>query len=162
MNVKSSRHQPGVRPDARDLEMKPMGVEDLDDVMQIEESSFPTPWTMGIFMREFELEFSHRYVFDFGGGVAGYIVFWLIEGEVHIMSIAVRRDLRRFGFGTEIIERSLDAAKQLGGKYVFLEVREHNDAGIGLYKKMGFRIVYTRKGYYTDTKENALIMVRDI
>lgn len=139
-----------------------MGIEDLEEVMEIEESSFPTPWTMGIFLREFELEFSYRYIFDFGSGVAGYIVFWLIEGEVHIMSIAVRKDLRRLGFGTEIIKRSLDAARELGGKYVFLEVREHNDAGIGLYRKMGFRVVYKRKGYYTDTKENALIMVRDI
>jgi len=156
------RHNPGVRPDAGELEMKPMGVEDLDEVMDIEASSFPTPWTMGIFMREFELEFSHRYVFDYEGNVAGYIVFWLIEGEVHIMSIAVRGDLRRFGFGTQIIRRSLDAAKELGGRYVFLEVREHNDAGIGLYKKMGFRVVYKRRGYYTDTKEDALIMVRDI
>jgi [ribosomal protein S18]-alanine N-acetyltransferase len=162
LTVKSSRRQPGVRTDVEDLEMKPMGVEDLEEVMDIEASSFPTPWTMGIFMREFELEFSHRYVFDFDGSVAGYIVFWLIEGEAHVMSIAVRRDLRRLGFGTEIIKRSLDTARELGGKYVFLEVREHNDAGIGLYRKMGFRVVYKRKGYYTDTKENALIMVRDI
>ncbi len=144
------------------LEMKPMGVEDLDEVIAIENSSFPTPWTMGIFMREFELEFSHRYVFDFEGSVAGYIVFWLIEGEAHIMSVAVRRDLRRLGIGAEVMRRSLAKAKESGGKYVFLEVREHNDAGIGLYRKMGFRVVYKRRGYYTDTKEDALIMVRDI
>lgn len=145
-----------------ELEMKPMGIEDLDEVMDIEISSFPTPWTLGIFMREFDLEFSHRYVFDFEGGVAGYIVFWLIEGEAHIMSVAVRRDLRRLGIGTEVLKRSLAKAKEIGGKYVFLEVREHNDAGIGLYGKMGFRVVYKRRGYYTDTKEDALIMVRDI
>jgi ribosomal-protein-alanine N-acetyltransferase len=148
--------------DFSELEMKPMGMEDLDEVMDIEETSFPTPWTMGIFMREFELEFSHRYVFDYEGSVAGYIIFWLIEGEVHIMSIAVRRDLRRLGIATEILKRSLAEAGDLGGKYVFLEVRENNGAGIGLYRKMGFRVVYKRKGYYTDTKEDALIMVRDI
>ncbi len=147
---------------ANELEMKSMGIEDLDEVMDIEETSFPTPWTWGIFMREFELEFSHRYVFELGGGVAGYIIFWLIEGEVHIMSIAVRRDARRLGIGSEILKRSLAAAKDLGGKYVFLEVRENNRAGIGLYAKMGFRVVYKRAGYYTDTKEDALIMVRDI
>ena len=145
-----------------ELEMKPMGMEDLEEVMDIEESSFPTPWTLGIFMREFELEFSHRYVFDHDGFVAGYIIFWLIEGEVHIMSIAVRSDLRRLGIGTEILKRSLAEAKELGGKYVFLEVSENNGAAIGLYTKMGFRIVYKRRGYYTDTKEDALIMVRDI
>jgi ribosomal-protein-alanine N-acetyltransferase len=148
--------------DFSELELKPMGMEDLDEVMDIEETSFPTPWTMGIFMREFELEFSHRYVFDYEGSVAGYIIFWLIEGEVHIMSIAVRRDLRRLGIATEILKRSLAEAGDLGGKYVFLEVRENNGAGIGLYRKMGFRVVYKRKGYYTDTKEDALIMVRDI
>ncbi len=147
---------------ANELEMKTMGIEDLDEVMDIEETSFPTPWTMGIFMREFELEFSYRYVFELGGGVAGYIIFWLIEGEVHIMSIAVRRDARRLGIGSEILKRSLAEAKELGGKYVFLEVRENNGAAIGLYSKMGFRVVYKRRGYYTDTKEDALIMVRDI
>ena len=145
-----------------ELEMKEMGIEDLDEVMDIEETSFPTPWSLGIFMREFELEFSHRYVFDYEASVAGYIVFWLIEGEVHVMSIAVRRDMRRLGVGTEILRRSLDEAQRLGGRYVFLEVREHNDAAIGLYRKMGFRVVYKRKGYSTDTKEDALIMVRDI
>jgi ribosomal-protein-alanine N-acetyltransferase len=142
--------------------MKPMGIEDLDEVMEIEESSFPTPWTIGIFMREFELEFSHRYIFELEGGIAGYIVFWLIEGEMHIMSVAVRRDLRRKGIGAEVLTRSLARARELGGRYVFLEVREHNSAGIRLYRKTGFRVVYKRKGYYTDTKEDALIMVRDI
>jgi ribosomal-protein-alanine N-acetyltransferase len=161
--VKAGRHSPrNAREVINGLEMKPMGVEDLDEVIAIEESSFPTPWTMGIFMREFELEFSHRYVFDFEGRVAGYIVFWLIEGEVHIMSVAVRRDLRRLGIGTEVLRRSLEKAEESGGRYVFLEVREHNDAGIALYRKMGFRVVYKRRGYYTDTKEDALIMVRDI
>jgi ribosomal-protein-alanine N-acetyltransferase len=161
--VKDNRNSPlDEAPAAEELEMKPMGIEDLDEVMAIEESSFPTPWTLGIFMREFELEFSHRYVFDLDGVVAGYIVFWLIEGEAHIMSVAVRRDLRRHGIGTEVLKRSLATAKELGGKYVFLEVREHNGAGIGLYRKMGFRVVYKRKGYYTDTKEDAFIMVRDI
>ncbi len=145
-----------------DLEMKPMGTEDLGDVMDIEETSFPTPWTMGIFLREFEIDFSHRYVFDLLGQLAGYIIFWLIEGEMHIMSIAVRRDMRMLGIGTEILRRSLEAAKGLGGKYVFLEVREHNEAAIGLYAKMGFSVVYKRRGYYTDTKEDALIMVKDI
>jgi ribosomal-protein-alanine N-acetyltransferase len=145
-----------------ELEMKPMGMEDLDEVIEIEETSFPTPWTLGMFMREFELEFSHRYVFDLEGSVAGYVVFWLVEGEAHIMSIAVRRDVRRLGIGTEVLKRALDEAGRLGGKYVFLEVREHNGAAIGLYAKMGFRVVYKRRGYYTDTKEDALIMVRDI
>ncbi len=145
-----------------ELEMKPMGMEDLDEVMDIEETSFPTPWTMGIFMREFELEFSHRFVFDYEGSVAGYIIFWLIEGEVHIMSVAVRKDLRRLGIGTEVLRRSLAAAKEQGGRYVFLEVRENNGAAIGLYRKMGFRVIYKRRGYYTDTKEDAFIMVRDI
>ncbi len=161
--MKDYRYNPrGAQGIVDDLEMKPMGVEDLGEIMEIEESSFPTPWTLGIFMREFELEFSHRYVFDVAGGVAGYIVFWLIEGEVHIMSVAVRRDLRRLGIGTEVINLALAKAKEIGGRYVFLEVREHNQAGIGLYRKMGFRVVYKRKGYYTDTKEDALIMVRDI
>ncbi len=161
--MKNHRDNPlGTSRAVDELEMKPMGVEDLNEVMDIEESSFPTPWTLGIFMREFDLEFSHRYVFDLDGTVAGYIVFWLIEGEAHIMSVAVRRDLRRQGIGTEVLQRSLAKAKDLGGKYVFLEVREHNGAGIRLYRKMGFRVVYKRKGYYTDTKEDALIMVRDI
>ncbi|MBN2225609.1 MAG: ribosomal protein S18-alanine N-acetyltransferase [Deltaproteobacteria bacterium] len=161
--MKDDQHtKRGAQSAVDELEMKPMGIEDLDEVIEIEKSSFPTPWTLGIFMREFELEFSHRYVFDLAGGVAGYIVFWLIEGEVHIMSVAVRRDLRRLGIGTEVLKRSLEKAKEIGGRYVFLEVREYNDAGVGLYRKMGFRVVYKRRGYYTDTKEDALIMVRDI
>ena len=151
-----------VSPAVDELVMKSMEMEDLDEVMDIEESSFPTPWTTGIFIREFDLEFSHHYVFDLMGTVVGYIVFWLIEGEVHIMSIAVRQDVRRLGIGTEILNRSMDLAKGFGGRYVFLEVRQCNAAAIRLYEKMGFIVEYRRKGYYTDTKEDALIMAREL
>jgi ribosomal-protein-alanine N-acetyltransferase len=144
------------------LVTRPMEIDDLDEVLEIEEASFPTPWTMGIFTREFMLEFSHQLVFDLYGTVVGYIVFWLIEGEVHIMSIAVRDDWRRLGIGEEILARSLARAREIGGRYAFLEVRETNSAAIRLYEKAGFVVQYRRRGYYTDTREDALIMARDL
>jgi [ribosomal protein S18]-alanine N-acetyltransferase len=145
-----------------EIVMRQMGMEHLEEIIEIEQESFPTPWTLGIFMREFELEFSHRLVFEYLGEIVGYIVFWLIEGEVHIMSVAVRSDMRRGGLGSEILGRVLDHARTIGGKYVFLEVRENNTAAIHLYKKHGFSVEFKRKGYYTDTKEDALIMIREL
>ncbi|MBN1881332.1 MAG: ribosomal protein S18-alanine N-acetyltransferase [Deltaproteobacteria bacterium] len=142
--------------------LRPMSVTDLQQVIRIEHTSFPTPWTLELFVRELSLKFSHNFVLDLLGMVIGYINFWIVAGEMHIMSIAVHEEYRGKKVGTMLLERSLAYAQRHGAEYVHLEVRKNNDAGIALYHGMGFEVVGVRKGYYTDTGEDALIMARHL
>jgi ribosomal-protein-alanine N-acetyltransferase len=144
----------------RDVVLREMIHTDIPQIMAIEESSFPTPWTYGIFTRELELDFSHNYVFDLHGEVIAYTCTWLIEGEVHIMNIAVKREYRRRGLGMALLGETLRRACGMRAKFVFLEVRESNERALSLYRRLGFDIVHVRKGYYTDTQEDAFIMAR--
>ncbi|MBN1572134.1 MAG: ribosomal protein S18-alanine N-acetyltransferase [Deltaproteobacteria bacterium] len=142
--------------------MRSMDVSDLDQVMEIEENSFPTPWSIALFKREMELDFSHILVLEFNREIIGYINFWISAGEAHIMSIAVKEKYRKSGIGSYILQYSLNIARRLSGEYVYLEARISNSAAHALYRKNGFELIGIRRGYYTDTKEDALIMAREL
>ena len=142
--------------------LRPMSVTDLQQVIRIEHTSFPTPWTLELFVRELSLKFSHNFVLDLLGMVIGYVNFWVVAGEMHIMSIAVHEDYRGKRVGTMLLERSLAYARRHGAEYVYLEVRKGNLAAMALYRGMEFEVVGVRKGYYTDTGEDALIMARHL
>jgi len=142
--------------------LRPMSVTDLQQIIRIEHTSFPTPWTLELFVRELSLKFSHNFVLDLLGIIIGYINFWVVAGEMHIMSIAVHEDHRQKRVGTMLLEKSLVYARRHGAEYAYLEVRKSNDAGIALYRGMGFEVVGVREGYYTDTGEDALVMARHL
>ena len=142
--------------------IRPMVNNDLMQILEIETNSFPSPWSLALFQREMELDFSYIFVLDLNGEIIGYINYWLSVGEVHIMSIAVKESYREAGIGSYILQHSLDEAKLKGGVYAYLEVRVGNSAGHALYRQNGFELVGIRRGYYTDTKEDALIMAKEL
>jgi len=90
--------------------------------------------------------------------VAGYAGLWLMVDEAHITSIAVRPDFRGLGLGTLLMLGVAQAARQLGGRWLTLEVRVSNTVAQQLYRKFGFREAGVRRRYYTDNNEDALIM----
>lgn len=138
--------------------IRPMVTGDIDQVLEIEESSFPTPWSRILFQREIELDFSYIFVIEQNREIIGYVNYWMIVGEIHIMNIAVKEEYRKVGVGNFLLQYSLDSAKRMGGACAFLEVRTGNSAAHALYRKNGFEFIGVRRGYYTDTKEDALIM----
>lgn len=142
--------------------VRPMIMGDLDQVLEIERSSFPTPWSTALFEREMELDFSYIFVLELNREIIGYINFWLSVGEAHIMSIAVKEEYRKSGIGSYILRYSMNMARRLGGEYVYLEARISNSAAHALYRKNGFELIGIRRKYYTDTKEDALIMAREL
>jgi ribosomal-protein-alanine N-acetyltransferase len=142
--------------------IRPMSLEDIDKVLKIEKNSFPTPWTRSIFTRELNLDFSYNFVFDLNGDVKGYVSFWVVDDEVHILSIAVEEEYRRRRIGTAILQFTLDVAGEIGGRYAFLEVRESNKEAFRLYSSLRFKTVKIVEGYYTDTREDAIIMARRV
>lgn len=141
------------------LKIDTMEVADLDDVMEIEHASFSLPWSRWMFERELmDRKHSQFFVARSGDEIAGYIGFWLVLEEVHIVTIAVRSDYRRRGIGSILMLEALNEALRLGAERATLEVRVTNLPAQDLYKKLGFITVAIRKRFYSDTGEDAYVM----
>jgi len=136
---------------------------DLDGVMAIEEVSFPTPWTRGMFIEDFPRDFSDTLVASgTDDEVLGYAVCWTIAGEAHLLNIAVHPARRGQGIGRALVTECIRRAARAGALLIYLEVRAGNDAAQRLYRSMGFEFRGIRKGYYTDTAEDAVIFDREV
>jgi len=139
-----------------------MTLQDLDAVVDIEQKTFPRPWTRENYQYEIEQNVAARYlVAENRGNVVGYAGAWIIIDESHITNIAVDPQHRGQGIGRLLITGLLQYLSNLGAAYSTLEVRESNETAIALYKSLGFICVGRRKKYYEDNREDALIMVCD-
>lgn len=143
-----------------------MTLDDLNEVLDIEQHSFPTPWSKSLFLKELRSEFSKIFLAKSHllgeQKVLGYISIWFVSEEVHILNLACHPDYRRSGVATGLIKHSLYFSFQMGARRAFLDVRESNHAAQSLYKKYGFNPIGIRRGYYTDTQENAVVMVLEM
>jgi len=135
-----------------------MRVADLEEVMAIERTAFPSPWTGHMFLEELRMRLAVNLTARLAGRIVGYINFWLVADEVHILHIAVRRDLRRCGIASELMRALMARARQHGVARATLEVRRSNAAAQAFYKCFGFTVAGVRRHYYSDTGEDALIM----
>jgi len=146
--------------------IRPMHQEDLHDVMLIENASFPSPWPRNLFIRELGNPISDLFVAMSSGRagdlVLGYIVCWLVAGDVHIHNVAVHPHFRRGGIASALLEYVLSYYQQRGAQTIYLEVREQNRPAQELYKKFQFHPVGLRHRYYSDTEEDAIVMQRPI
>lgn len=139
-----------------------MSVKDLDRVLEIEALSYLTPWTRRAFQSEItDNVYAHYYVARHRGIIVAYVGMWIILEEAHITNIAVHPDYRRCGVGRRLLEEMFQKAKELGSTKMTLEVRVSNAGAIRLYESLGFVDCGRRKGYYTDTREDAIIMWKD-
>lgn len=140
--------------------------EDLDEILEIERASFPTPWTPGLFHGEKGNPISRMLVArigqERGNRVAGYIVYWRVADEIHLHNIAVRRELRRRGIASRLLSRAIRESRPGGARLITLEVRQSNRPAKGLYEKLGLSVTGVRRAYYDDTGEDALIMSADL
>lgn len=142
-----------------DLVTRRMSTADLDEVMEIEEASFTSPWSLASFMHELLQNPRALYlVATSGGRVVGYAGLWLIIDEGHITNIAVHPDYRRTGVAQRLIATLAEIGCSQGIKRFTLEVRVSNTPAQTLYNRIGFKPAGIRKGYYLDNHEDALIM----
>ena len=139
--------------------IRPMMIEDLPLVIQIEETCFPQPWSEDLYRQELVTNSVARYLALFEGEeLLGYVGIWLIVGEVHITTIAVREDRRRQGIGEALLIAVIDLAADHGADLITLEVRQANVAARQMYRKFGFTEVGMRPRYYSETGEDAVLM----
>ncbi|GAC1581670.1 MAG: hypothetical protein NVS3B7_16830 [Candidatus Elarobacter sp.] len=132
---------------------------DLPAVLRIEAAAFTTSWPMNAFSNEIrDNKLAHYFVGRLDGAIVAYGGIWVILEDSHVTTIAVHPDYRGLKLGEEMLLKLLDEAIAQGASWITLEVRESNDVGQKLYRKYGFTTVSTRRGYYSDNGENALVM----
>jgi len=147
---------------AASYEIESIGPEDLDEIVAIENVSYPSPWPKQIFEREIEAQNSYKRIIRFSGSVVAYIVTWTVHDEVHILNIAVHPDFRKIGLGEMLLRDCLGFSAERGLKLAVLEVRTSNNSAIKLYEKIGFKALRVRKKYYSDTGEDAYVMLYEL
>lgn len=138
----------------------PMKVEDLEQVLDIEALSFPTPWSRNAFM--YELLENERAVYcvvkNSFDKVIAYIGMWVVFDEGHITNLAVHPAYRHQGVATFLLNSFIKIAREKNVKHLTLEVRRTNLIAQELYQKMGFVHMGVRRKYYLDNNEDAFIM----
>jgi [ribosomal protein S18]-alanine N-acetyltransferase len=143
----------------QELTVALMAVSDLDQVLEIERASFPTPWSRAAFCYEIEQNKVARCTVLRGRrGIVGYLCLWEIGHEIHITNLAVRPEWRRRAVGRRLLAGALAEGIARGVALAFLEVRPSNTRALALYESLGFQVIGRRMGYYFDTGEDALVM----
>jgi ribosomal-protein-alanine N-acetyltransferase len=139
-----------------------MDVRHIPAILEIERRSFPTPWSERAFMSELtQNAYAHYIVALHGDRVIGYAGMWLILDEAHVTNIAVHPDYRGRHVGELLLGDLERRARAQGCTRMTLEVRPSNAVAQRLYRKHGFAPRGLRPGYYTDTREDAIIMWKD-
>jgi [ribosomal protein S18]-alanine N-acetyltransferase len=152
---------------ARDLEIVPMRLEDLDEVLEIERHGHPSPWPRQVFTEELEREWARIDVLrvraaEGSSRVVAFCNFWIVRDEIHILNVATHPDWRRRGHAARLLEHLLGFARTSGGRYLTLEVRKSNVGAVALYQRFGFSAVGVRPQYYVENREDAIVMALEL
>jgi ribosomal-protein-alanine N-acetyltransferase len=144
--------------DFRRLEMR-----DLNAIEVIERASYPTPWSRSMFAGELAKpsSISLGAFHPETNELLGYLIISRYVDAWHVMNLAVAPDHRRRRIAASLLERLFELTTGEGRRGYTLEVRVSNDVAIKLYEQAGFKARGIRRGYYTDNREDALIMWRD-
>ena len=143
------------------IDIRALTLADLDDIESIEQRAYDTPWSRSMFAGELAKPASLCLGAFEGEELAGYLVVSRYVDAWHIMNIAVSPDFRRRGIATALLERLFELTDDRSRRGYTLEVRVTNSGAIRLYERLGFAARGIRRGYYTDNREDALIMWRE-
>ncbi len=136
---------------------------DIDQVLAIEQASFSVPWSRNLFLSEFRSPGVSTLLVSLANDtllrtVTGYIIYWLVEDEMHLLNLAVAPLYRRRGIARQLVFDGIRRAYAKGARRAFLEVRASNTAAQKLYADLGFTGSFVRRDYYDSPTEDAVIM----
>ena len=147
------------------IELRALALSDLRAIEEIERRSYPTPWSRSMFAGELAKPSSICLgAFDLDGDsgkLVGYLIVSRYVDAWHVMNVAVDPAHRGRGLATMLLERLFELTADDVRRGYTLEVRVSNSTAIGLYERLGFQARGIRRGYYTDNREDALIMWKD-
>jgi len=143
----------------KEIDYRAMTEKDILSVVEIEEEAFPIPWTQEIFEHEMNgNNYAHYVVAVEDDVVIGHCGMWIVLDECHITNVAVRKRLRGQGIGEGLMLEAVRLCREKNVRLMTLEVRVGNLTAQNLYRKLGFQDGGIRKNYYSDDREDALVM----
>ncbi len=149
----------GVDPGSIVVHIGPLRRRHLRSVMRIEQQVYPRPWSLGLFMSELSLKSTRTYLAaKVGSTLVGYAGELYAVDDAHVTTIAVDPEWHRLGIGTRLLGALARTAIGRGARNLTLEVRVSNTGAQELYRTFGFAPAGIRKGYYTETNEDAIVM----
>jgi ribosomal-protein-alanine N-acetyltransferase len=143
------------------VQIRRLTLAELSEIEVIEQRAYQTPWSRSMFASELAKGTSICLGAYEGDRLVGYIVNSRYVDAWHVMNVAVDPDFQRRGIASRLIERLFELTVEDDGRGYTLEVRVSNKEAIKLYENLGFERHGIRRGYYTDNREDALIMWRD-
>ena len=147
--------------DTQELVFEVAHVWELAEILAIERSSFPGPWSWQLFVQEIESPTSRilvaRSALEKRRPIVGYVCWSFVAGEMHLLNLAVHPERRRCGIGRRLLRMVIDDAWVRRAEAVYLEVREANRGAACLYRLAGFVRVGSRRDYY-GPGEDAVVM----
>jgi ribosomal-protein-alanine N-acetyltransferase len=147
-------------PNSKKLVIRKACESDIPFIVEIENLSFSTPWSESLLCGEIHKHNSiSRVAVIEGEKVAGYIMVNQILDEAHILNLAVHPEVRRTGTASALIENIIKDLRKSGCRLLHLEVRDSNRAAYNLYEKFNAEIVGSRKNYYLQPQEDAILML---
>jgi ribosomal-protein-alanine N-acetyltransferase len=145
----------------RGVDIQRLVLEDVSAIEPIEQRSMPAPWSRMMFVSEIVKSTSICLGAFVEEQLVGYVIVSRYVDAWHIMNLSVDPAQRRQGVATQLLEALFEVTGDDDRRGFTLEVRVSNDAAIRLYENLGFRSQGVRRGYYTDNREDALIMWRE-
>jgi len=143
------------------VQIRRLSLADLPEIEVIEQRAYKTPWSRSMFASELAKGTSICLGAFEGDQLVGYVVNSRYVDAWHVMNVAVDPEFQRRGIASRLLERLFELTVDDDGRGYTLEVRVSNKEAIKLYEKLGFERHGIRRGYYTDNREDALIMWRD-
>jgi ribosomal-protein-alanine N-acetyltransferase len=145
------------------IRIRPMSLDDLAEIEEIEKAVYTHPWTIGNFSDSLASGYD-CLVCQLQEKVIGYAVQMLAVGESQILNITLGSEFQRLGYGRALLERLVAHARDHDATVMLLEVRESNKPAIGFYEAMGFTRNGRRPNYYqiAQGREDAVLMERAV
>jgi ribosomal-protein-alanine N-acetyltransferase len=143
------------------LNYEPMREADLADVLTLEESVYPHPWSMSNFVDSLNSNYEAWVLRDQSGELLGYFLLMAIVDEAHLLNVAVAARMQGQGLGRVLLNQAVACARGLGMESVLLEVRPSNERALQVYQRYGYAQIGRRKGYYPaheGQREDAIVM----
>ena len=148
-------------PNTSGVLLRPMTPDDLEDVHRIEQAAHRHPWSRELIRRELDHAWSRVLVAQAEARTVGYIIFWLVHDELHILNVATDPSMRRRGVGRTLMLEAEAQAQRNGAVIATLEVRRSNAGAIALYESLGYQKAGMRPRYYQEDGEDAFVLNKE-
>lgn len=143
------------------LNYEPMQEADLAEVLELEQTVYPHPWSMANFVDSLASAYQAWVLRDPDGELLGYFLLMAIVDEAHLLNVAVSAERQGQGLGRFLLNQAVACARGLGMESMLLEVRPSNERALEIYRRYGFQTIGRRKGYYpaaNQQREDAIVM----